>query len=62
MPAVYPDLESAIAETLEAARDQNAEFKRRLRRLIENATIGNLADDDVAEVIELASVSDDEDE
>lgn len=62
MPSLYPDLATAIEETLEAASDQGVEFKRRLRRLIENAIIGNLADDDVREVIELATVSEAEED
>ncbi len=56
MAVLHPDLESALAETLASADDQTAEFKRRLRKLIENATIANLGDNDVREVIELASV------
>ncbi|HVZ91645.1 MAG TPA: hypothetical protein VG843_08340 [Rhizomicrobium sp.] len=62
MPTVYPDLASAIDETLAAAHEQSTEFKRRLRRLIENVTIGNLADDDVREVIELAVVNEAEED
>jgi len=49
-------LETAITETLASANDQTREFRQRLRKLIENATLGNLADDDVQEVIELAAV------
>ena len=56
MAVLHPDLESALAETLASTDDQTAEFKRRLRKLIENATIANLGDNDVREVIELASV------
>ncbi|MEO3470936.1 hypothetical protein AAFN86_03640 [Roseomonas sp. CAU 1739] len=41
-----------------AAADQSPEFRRRLRKLIENATTSNLGDDDVREVIELATVDD----
>ncbi|WP_414463545.1 hypothetical protein [Hyphomicrobium sp. DY-1] len=58
MTSVYPDLAAAIDEALGAAGDQSDEFKRRLRRLLENTVTGNLADDDVQEVIELASVPD----
>ena len=58
MPVLHPDLESAVAETLASADDQTPEFKRRLRKLIENTTTGNLADDDVREVIELATIDD----
>lgn len=58
MPSVYSDLAAAMDETLEAASDQTVEFKRRLRRLVENAVIGNLVDDDVREVIELVAVTD----
>ena len=56
MAVLHPDLESALAETLASVGEQTAEFKRRLRRLIENATVANLADNDVREVIELAWV------
>ena len=62
MTSLYPDLDSAITEILENVGDQDIEFKRRLRRLIENAATGNLADDDVREVIELATVSDAEED
>lgn len=62
MAVLHPDLESALVETLASAGDQTVEFKRRLRRLIENATVANLADNDVREVIELAWVeTEDED-
>lgn len=56
---MHPDLDSAVVEALAAAVDQSNEFKRRLRKLIENATTSNLGDDDVREVIELAKVDDD---
>lgn len=56
MTALHPDLDSALAETLASASDQTAEFKRRLRKLIENTATSNLGDDDVREVIELATV------
>lgn len=56
MTMLHPDIESALAETLASANDQTGEFKRRMRKLIENATISNLHDDDVREVIELAFV------
>ena len=56
MAELHPDLDSAIASTLAGAPDQTEEFKRRLRRLIENATTSNLADDDVRDVIQLATV------
>ena len=59
MAALHPDLDSAVDEALAAAVDQSTEFKRRLRKLIENATTSNLGDDDVREVIELAKVDDD---
>jgi hypothetical protein len=54
---LYPELEAAITETLASAIDQTPEFRRRLRKLIENAAVGNLADDDVRGVIELATVN-----
>ena len=56
---LYPELETAITETLATANDQTREFRQRLRKLIENATMGNLTDDDVQEVIELAVVDED---
>ena len=56
MAALHPDLDSAVVEALASAADQTDEFKRRLRRLVENAITSNLADDDVREVIELATV------
>jgi hypothetical protein len=49
-------LENAITEILSSANDQTREFRQRLRKLIENATLGNFTDDDVREVIELAVV------
>lgn len=57
MGDLHPDLGSALEEALALADDQTAEFKRRLRKLIENATTSNLGDDDVREVIELATVT-----
>lgn len=59
MAALHPDLDCALAETLASADDQTAEFKRRLRKLVENATTSNLGDDDVREVIELVTVASD---
>lgn len=56
MAALHPDVAEAIDETLATAVEQTSEFKRRLRRLIENAVTGNLTDNDVREVIELATV------
>ena len=56
MASLHPDLEGAIKEVLDSAADQTAEFRRRLQRLMENATISNLGDADVREVIELATV------
>jgi hypothetical protein len=58
---LHPDLDTALTETLASVTDQTPEFKRRLRRLIENATTENLADSDVQEVIELAFVDLDSD-
>ena len=55
--ALHPDLDSALGEILASTDDQTAEFKRRLRKLVENATTSNLGDDDVREVIELVSVA-----
>lgn len=56
LASLHPDLEGAIKEVLDSAADQTAEFRRRLQRLMENATISNLGDADVREVIELATV------
>lgn len=53
---LYPELENAITEILSSANDQTREFRQRLRKLIENATLRNFTDDDVREVIELAVV------
>ncbi|MDK1389899.1 hypothetical protein QN224_31695 [Sinorhizobium sp. 8-89] len=57
MTEMHQDIETAVTEVLASATDQSDEFKRRLRKLVENATIGNLTDDDVREVIGLISVS-----
>ncbi len=57
MSALHPDLDSALGETLASADDQTAEFKRRLRKLVENATTSNLGDDDIREVIELVTIA-----
>ena len=62
MSALHQDLDGALREVLGSADDQTAEFKRRLRKLIENATTSNLGDDDVREVIELAAVASDPEE
>lgn len=53
----HQDLDSAVAEALAGAADQTEEFKRRLRRLVENATTSNLPDADVRDVIELTTVA-----
>jgi len=58
MTKLYSEIEVAVSETLASADDQSREFKRRVRKLIENAMTGNLADDDVREVIELVTVED----
>ena len=57
MGDLNPDLDSALEDVLTHANGQSTEFKRRLRKLIENATISNLGDDDVREIIELAAVN-----
>lgn len=57
MGDLHPDLDSALEDVLTHANGQSTEFKRRLRKLIENATISNLGDDDVREIIELAAVN-----
>jgi hypothetical protein len=58
MPVLHPDVEASIAEVLADSADQSPEFKRRFQRLVENATLGQLPDTDVKEVIELAYVVD----
>jgi hypothetical protein len=52
---VYIELTDAVEAVL-AQSDQPEEFKRRLRRLIENATHDNLSDSDLREVIQRADV------
>jgi hypothetical protein len=55
---VYLELDTAITDALLRASDQTDEFKRRLRRLIENSITSNSPDADVRDVIELATVDD----
>lgn len=57
---MYTELKDA-AEAVLAQSDQPAEFKRRLLRLIENATHDNLSDSDLREVIQRADVDELED-
>ena len=52
---MYTELKDA-AETVLAQSEQPEEFKRRLLRLIENATHDNLSDSDLREVIQRAEV------
>jgi hypothetical protein len=52
---MYAELKLAAEAVLERT-DQPDEFKRRLMRLIENATHDNLSDSDLREVIERAVV------
>ncbi len=54
---MYTELQEAALFVL-AESDQPDEFKRRLLRLIENATRDNLSDSDVREVIQRAEVDD----
>ena len=53
---VHPDLDAGITETLVSLAGQTDEFKRRLRRLLENSVVGALRDDEVQDVIDLATV------
>lgn len=62
MAAMHEDLAAALKEVLRGVDDQSPEFKRRLGRLIENATASNLADEDVLEVIELVRVDEAEED
>ncbi len=62
MPDVQPELEEAISDVLGGLAGQSAEFKRRLRKLIENATVSTLRDDEVQQVIDLATVDEGADE
>lgn len=57
---MYPELEQA-AESILARLEQSDEFKKRLKTLIDNATRDNLADGDVRQVIQLATVDEMED-
>lgn len=57
---MYTELQEATLAIL-AKSDQPDEFKRRLLRLIENATRDNLSDSDVREVIQRAEVDEMED-
>jgi hypothetical protein len=57
---VYTELKDA-AEAVLGRSDQPEEFKRRLLRLIENATHDNLSDSDLREVIQRAEADEMED-
>ena len=57
---MYTELKEA-AESVLQKTEQPEEFKRRLLRLIENATHDNLSDSDLREVIERAVVDEMED-
>ncbi len=59
---VHPDLDAGITETLASLAGQTDEFKRRLRRLLENSVVGALRDDEVQDVIDLATVDEGVDE
>lgn len=54
---LYPELKSAINEAVTGEVGQSREFRSRFRRLIENAASGNMADDDVLDVIELVTLN-----
>ena len=56
MTDVHPDLDAGITEILVSLIGQTEEFKRRLRRLLENSVVGALRDDEVQDVIDLATV------
>lgn len=58
-----PDLDAALEEAFAAtAAEQSEEFKRRFRKLINNALISNHADGEVRRVLELVQVDEGEDE
>lgn len=57
---MYNELREA-ADAVLAQSPQGDEFKRRLLRLIENATQDNLSDSDLREVIQRADVNEMED-
>lgn len=57
---MYAELKEA-AEAVLGRSDQPEEYKRRLLRLIENATHDNLSDSDLREVIQRADVDEMED-
>jgi hypothetical protein len=57
---IYPELREAAEAVLKDV-DQPEEFKRRLLRLLENATRDNVTDGDVRAVIQLAEVDEMED-
>lgn len=57
--AMHPDLITAIDDVLARQGDQTPEFRKRLRKLIENVvTVGRVNDSDVREVLDLVSVPD----
>jgi hypothetical protein len=57
---IYPELRDAAEAVLKDV-DQPEEYKRRLLRLLENATRDNVTDGDVRAVIQLAEVDEMED-
>lgn len=59
--AMHPDLASAIDAVLAKDAAQSDEFRKRLRKLIENAvTVGRVKDSDVREVLDLVTPPDDD--
>lgn len=54
MNNISPEISSAIDEVLAEADTASQIFKGRLRQLIVNAMVGNLADSDVTDVVSLA--------
>ena len=58
-----PDLDAALEEAFAAAEiPQSEEFKRRFRRLVENAFISNHSESEVRRVLELVEIEEGDDE
>ena len=54
---MHPDIVSAIDEVLAKQSDQTDEFKKRVRKMIDNVvTVGRVKDSDVKEVLDLVAV------
>jgi hypothetical protein len=54
----YSELEEAINEVLGSSA-QTEEFKRRFKKLIENAFVNNCSNEDIASVLDLITVDED---